>query len=194
MIFLILFQFISLFIYTEFIRSMNMFWIYLKICTLPDCRTLPHHWTAAHCCAHCRTTAAHCRPHCRTLPHCRSTVCIRLHVWGCMYVTVCMRLYVVRLYVCIETVCIMRLHAYMYETVCIQSRMRLHVRDYVLYAYSSLIWDCMYEAVYMYHATVCMRLYVWDYCMYYETVCTHETVCMRLYLWDCMYATTTVCS
>jgi hypothetical protein len=45
-----------------------MCWIYLKICTLPHCCTLPHRWTAAHCCAHCRTSV-HRRAHYRTAGH-----------------------------------------------------------------------------------------------------------------------------
>jgi len=49
-------------IHSEFIRiHTNIFWIYLKICTLLHCCTLPHCQTAAHC-----HTAAHRRAH--TLP------------------------------------------------------------------------------------------------------------------------------
>jgi hypothetical protein len=81
---MIVFYFISKYLnYSESTRVyMNMFWIYLKICTLPDYHTLLHHWRSAHYRAQCRAhsrTAAHCRIHCcttrhscalcRTLPH-----------------------------------------------------------------------------------------------------------------------------
>jgi hypothetical protein len=58
-------------IYSEFIRiCTNLFWIYLKSCTLPDCRTLLHCRTAAHSRAHCLTATAHCHAHCRA--YCRT--------------------------------------------------------------------------------------------------------------------------
>jgi hypothetical protein len=62
---------------------MNMFWIYLKMCSLPNCRTLPPSWAAAHCHMHCRT-AAYCRAHCRTAGHSRALCRIQPHtawVW-----------------------------------------------------------------------------------------------------------------
>jgi hypothetical protein len=78
-------------IYSEFIRVyMNMLWIYLKICSLPDCRTLTHRWTAAHCHAHCRMTAAHTAAH--TTVHtaalldiavCSAANCSTLHEFEC---------------------------------------------------------------------------------------------------------------
>jgi hypothetical protein len=56
-------------IYSEFIRIHTIvFWIYSNFCSLPDCRTRPHRWTAAHCHMHCRT-AAHCCPNCSTAKH-----------------------------------------------------------------------------------------------------------------------------
>jgi hypothetical protein len=66
-------------IYSEFIRIYtNMLWIYLKICTLPNCRTQPHCRTTAHCRAHCRT-AAHCCAHSHTAGHRRALCCTLPH-------------------------------------------------------------------------------------------------------------------
>jgi hypothetical protein len=66
-------------VYSEFTRIYtNMSWIYWKICTLPD------HWTAAHCRAHCWKpyTAAHTAKlsdtAVRSAAHCRS-----LHEFEC---------------------------------------------------------------------------------------------------------------
>jgi hypothetical protein len=65
-------------VYSEFMHIYtNIFCFFLKICSLPECRTLPNRWTATHCRAHCQT-AADCRTHCHTLPDCRTQLCALL--------------------------------------------------------------------------------------------------------------------